>query len=507
VEGKFIGREESHFQAVERSSPVVHKDNLRMEGKFEAREKKTWSKGVRSTQVKKQDNLHQDGEFYDNRKSWACVGDKASVIRHTDNLTMEGKLEGRTLEQVLQSGSKSTKAQRTEMRREDNLKIEGEFTGKAKDFVSHSKGERASIVHHKDNLKMEGKMESRMTSSKAIAAEKASQIKHEDNLKLEGSMDLKRRGTITLRTEKENSERKENRTEQSVENSSQLQKSVNTESRYVSTSNLSQSSAVKANQSSGITGSILQSGKEEASITAVNRDKFASSLRESSGVILGSQKEMSVIENHRKQSLQKQKLESWDTRVTGYSVGEAHTGRTAAHGGRDYQYSGSSIRNQGSWTSQSQEVSRSQTSTRASRQEHSSGLSAGFKQEQISGYARNLGNSHSGSALIKADQVVRHEASRQETSSAYQSVAQQSYRAHQSSETRMERTTPSKRRTWAESSLMHGGSVAIGQSIYSQDFHQHSCPASKVYTNTSPYKYERQSSSGHKMFAPREGHR
>ena len=101
-----------------------------MEGKFEAREKKTWSKGVRSTQVKKQDNLHQDGEFYDNRKSWACVGDKASVIRHTDNLTMEGKLEGRTLEQVLQSGSKSTKAQRTEMRREDNLKIEGEFTGK-----------------------------------------------------------------------------------------------------------------------------------------------------------------------------------------------------------------------------------------------------------------------------------------------------------------------------------------------------------------------------------------
>ena len=410
------------------------------------------------------------------------------------------------------------------------MKIEGEFVGKTFIFlfaqscfnsyllgktknVGHLKGERASIVHHKDNLKMEGKMESRVATVKAVASEKASQIKHEDNLKLEGSMDMKRRGTITLRTEEENSVRRQEKTERSTEQRSQAQTSFdaksaeNVESRYSSTSNLSH----KANQSSGIRGSIHQTGKEEANITAVNRDKFASSLRESSGVILGTQKEMSVIENHRKQSLQKQKLESWDTRVTGYSVGEAHTGRTAAYGGRDYQYSGSSASRSAntasSWASQSHEVSRSHTSARASRQETSTALSSGFKQEQMSGYARNLGNSHSGSALIRADQVVRHEAStsRQEaSSSAYQSVAQQSYRAHQSSETRMERTTPSRRRTWAESSLMHGGSVAIGQSIYAQDFHQHSCPASKVYANSSPYKYERQSSSGHKMFAPRD---
>merc|ERR1711862_357677 len=120
-----------------------------------------------------------------------------------------------------------------------------------------------------------------------------------------------------------------------------------------------------------------------------------------------------------------------------------------------------------------------------------SGLS-GFRQEQVSGYARNLGTSQSGAALIKNDQVIRHEAS--SSASAYQSVAQQSYRGQQS-ESRMERTTPSRRRTWAESSLMHGGAATIGQSIYAQDFHQHSCPASKVYTQTSPYKYERQSSS------------
>ena len=349
-------------------------------------------------------------------------------------------------------------------------------------------------------------MESRTSAVRAVVSEKASQIKHEDNLKLEGSLDMKRRGTITLRTEKENTAKMEDnlKTEQSSAKHTQVNSAVdsksfeNIESRFSSTSNLSQVSGFKSNMSSGIKDSIHQSGKEEASISAINRDKFASSLRESKGVILGHQKEMSVIENHRKQSLQKQKYESWDTRVTGYSVGEAqaHTGRTAAYGGQDYEYSGSAI-------AASRAANTSSASSRVARQSNLAGLSAGFKQEQITGYARNLGNSQSGSALIRADQVVRHEAStsRQEvSSSAYQSVTQQSYKAHQSSE----RTTPSRRRTWAESSLMHGGAVAIGQSIYAQDFHQHSCPASKVYAATSPYKYERQNSSGHKMFAARD---
>merc|ERR1719219_3155587 len=347
---------------------------------------------------------------------------------------------------------------------------------------------------------MEGKMENRASALKAVASEKANKIKHQDSLKLEGSLDMRRRGTITLRTEKENTAKKEDnlKTEGSYEKHAFDSKCFeNNESRFSSTSNLSQVSGFKSNMSAGIKDSILQSGKEEASISAVNRDKFVSSLRESKGVILGHQKEMSVIENHRKQSLQKQKYDSWDTRVTGYSVGEAHgyTGRTAAYGGQDYEYSGS--------VAASRAANTSSASARGVRQANSTGLSAGFKQEQITGYARNLGNSHSGSALIRADQVVRHEAStsRQEmSSSAYQSVTQQSYKAHQTSE----RTTPSRRRTWAESSLMHGGAVAIGQSIYAQDFHQHSCPASKVYTSTSPYKYERQSSSGHKMFAARD---
>merc|ERR1719295_782798 len=100
-----------------------------------------------------------------------------------------------------------------------------------------------------------------------------------------------------------------------------------------------------------------QTGKESAAISAISKDKFVSSLRESNGMILGQQKEMSVIDHHRKQSLQKQQRETWDTRATGYSVGEAHTGRTAAYGGRDYEYSGSSASRSAntasSWASQS----------------------------------------------------------------------------------------------------------------------------------------------------------
>ena len=262
-----------------------------------------------------------------------------------------------------------------------------------------------------------------------------------------------------------------------------------------------------------------QTGTETASISAVSKDKFVSSLRESNGLNIGAQKEMSVIEQHRKSSLQKQRMtESWDTRATGFSV-EAHTGRTAAYGGRDYENSrvasasskqrtatSSSSRQSlsSSWAVQEQtsrNVSASVSHQRSSQasashqssmammqQQHQASASrrdvsslghSSFGQEQVTGFARNLGTSHS--ALIKSDQVIRHE---QSSSSAQ----------------RVERSQGGRRRTWAESSLMHGGAAAIGQSIYAQDYHQPICPASKVYADTSAFQYERQSNSGHKMF-------
>lgn len=292
------------------------------------------------------------------------------------------------------------------------------------------------------------------------------------------------------------------------------------ESRTSSLASSQQTSSVtKSNQSSAIAGAIVQTGKDEASISAVNTDKFASSLRESSAVAIGQQKEMSVIENHRKQSLQKQRNDNWDTRATGFSaVGEAHTGRTSAYGGRDYEYSAniasrgtSNSKQSGSWAAQENTGRNvgysSKSSTSTSRQEHSSSAS-GMRQEQSAGYARQLGSSHSGAALIRSDHTAsastRHEAS---SSAAYQSTAQQSYKGQQnmSSESRVERTTPSRRKTWAESSILHSGVASnIGSTIYGQDFQQHTCPASKVYTTESPFRYERQTSSGHKMFQPKD---
>jgi hypothetical protein len=65
-----------------------------------------------------------------------------------------------------------------------------------------------------------------------------------------------------------------------------------------------------------------------------------------------------------------------------------------------------------------------------------------------------------------------------------------------------------RRRTWAESSVFHGGlagsssSGVAGALSYATEHHDHSCPASQLFTRVSPYKYDRQTSSGHKVFLP-----
>ena len=75
-----------------------------------------------------------------------------------------------------------------------------------------------------------------------------------------------------------------------------------------------------------------------------------------------------------------------------------------------------------------------------------------------------------------------------------------------------------RRRTWAESSVFHGeglvigarDSFTLGQSSSSRrqsgavtsDYHEVSCPASGLAKSRSPFKYDRQSGSGHKLFLP-----
>ena len=58
----------------------------------------------------------------------------------------------------------------------------------------------------------------------------------------------------------------------------------------------------------------------------------------------------------------------------------------------------------------------------------------------------------------------------------------------------------SRRKTWAESSVLHGGGISFAG-------HDHSCPASGLHSSSAsvqqvPYKFERQTSSGHRVFLP-----
>ena len=113
---------------------------------------------------------------------------------------------------------------------------------------------------------------------------------------------------------------------------------------------------------------------------------------------------------------------------------------------------------------------------------------------QVAGYSASR---QTGAALIQQSSLSSNAAS-----NLYQSTSAGSYKVHQLEATSRDvrGSSTGRRKTWAESSLQHGAVAGIGQSLYAQDFQQHSCPASKVYTDTSPFKYERQSSSGHKLF-------
>merc|ERR1719402_1157313 len=245
-----------------------------------------------------------------------------------------------------------------------------------------------------------------------------------------------------------------------------------------------------------------QSSTEQANIKAVNTDKFASSLRETNQAQIGQNKDMSVIDHHRKQSQNQKNLR---TESTGFDnrVNQGYEARTSISG-YDSRASGTfdarAIAGYGqTWTNR-QELG-------SSRQDQSSIHSAARQEHSASRYESSmstLGSRQEQSKGIGWSSKEQHHSS---------STAQQrSYRA--TSKTLIGGTDtiqigggdsiqPARRKTWAESSILHGSTsgYAIGSS-YAQDYHQHQCPASKVYTQESPYKYSRQDSSGHKRFMP-----
>merc|ERR1719384_1503549 len=274
-----------------------------------------------------------------------------------------------------------------------------------------------------------------------------------------------------------------------------MKRTTKTTSSAMSKTAAAASTSMKATESS----LVLAGGEATAgagSISAVNRDAFAASLRESSGVAVGAQKEMSVIEHHRKQSLQRAQQQE-QRASTAYSISShrevdhhsggaigAHTGRTSAYGGRDYEYSANLASTSSRRQSSVQQSSSSSYSQQQSGQQSWQQASGGFNARQVAGYSASR---QTGAALIQQSSLSSNAAS-----NLYQSTSAGSYKVHQLDATSRDvrGSSTGRRKAWAESSLLHGAAAGIGQSLYAQDFQQHSCPASKVYTETSPFQYE-----------------
>ena len=73
------------------------------------------------------------------------------------------------------------------VKHEDNLKVEeGAFEGRAEQ-AAFTHGDRVDVVRHKDNLALEGKMETHRKEF-ATKGERAEVKRHQDNLKMEGNI-------------------------------------------------------------------------------------------------------------------------------------------------------------------------------------------------------------------------------------------------------------------------------------------------------------------------------
>ena len=58
------------------------------------------------------------------------------------------------------------------------------FSGRSQDYFQSTRGERAQVVKHKDNLTLEGAHSMEKTQELAVRGERATIVRHEDNLKV-----------------------------------------------------------------------------------------------------------------------------------------------------------------------------------------------------------------------------------------------------------------------------------------------------------------------------------
>ena len=315
-------------------------------------------------------------------------GERATKVRHEDNLKLEGSMSMQRQEAAVSKGERHAT-----VRREDNLKMEGAFAGRVKDTSTARKMSNASTIskmsenRDRSNIVIGDDSSVASTSKAKAATSSTSRVVSSKRTAQESSM------TAASSSAKVTSSKM----------SSQSTTAVSAEA----TTSAKSSTGLRANASAGLQGALVQTGQTAAAdITAVNTDKFASSLRESgASAAIGQQKEISVIEHHRKQSMQKQS-QDYRSSSMGYEL-SGHTGRTAAYGGRDYEYSSNLV-----------------------------GGGVGRRAESTS--RTTIGQDYGARSLVSRQSVTSATAKqsfsstfRQEASSsaAYQSTAQSSYRA------------------------------------------------------------------------------
>ena len=91
----------------------------------------------------------------------------------------------------------STRGERAEVKKhQDNLTLEGEHTMQKAAAVS-LQGQRAQVVKYEDNLKMEGDFEGRAEQVAFARGDRVDVVRHKDNLVMEGSLETHRKEYAT----------------------------------------------------------------------------------------------------------------------------------------------------------------------------------------------------------------------------------------------------------------------------------------------------------------------
>jgi len=215
----------------------------------------------------------------------------------------------------------------------------------------------------------------------------------------------------------------------------------------------------KQTKGSGVASTVVQSTDQEAAIKAVNTDKFASSLRESAGVQIGVQKDLSVIDAHRRQSQQHHAQT-----LSGHHHSQTHSSNYFGGGSESRSHSANASQK---WSNSAH------TESRQMAQQQSAWSQASQQQQR---------------------QYQQQFQQQQQQKMAWQQQESSTYSA-------------SRRKTWAESSVFHGGIAFAGASGSSRSgnatvhYHEAPCPVNQLGGGTG-YKFERQTSSGHRLFLP-----